>query len=332
MNKIYFFYGDDLLSVNLSIDDILKESSNINLSFHNIEKLNLSTQEDFDLLYSQGLNLSLFNQNSILKIYLNPKSIKHIDEQSNDFIAYIKNLAESKVVIVVFCVDNFDKITKKHFAESLLFKELRSSAQAKEYIKLKPWQTNEIKERISSYAKKINIRFEHEALNLFIDCFKNNLDCICLELDKLQLFLLPDSCVTEKTVRLFYDLSANTDTLFDSFLSNNKVNMAELINSINISQPMLYTLASLQNKFRQAVQLKSLHESSCEISQISKITGIHPYRIEKEIMRLKRVSLDYLRQFSLMLSECEYKLKSGIVGNDKALDVIFLRSAAINWL
>ena len=330
MKNIDFFYGDDLLSVNRSVDDIVKEISKVDLSFHNIEKLDLTTQEDLNLLYSQGLKLSLFEQSSILKIYLNPKSIKCIDEYLNDFITYIKNLAESKTIIIVFCVDSFDKTTKKHFVESLLFKELRSFAQAKEHIKLKPWQINEMEERINSYAKKINIRFEREALNLFVDCFKDKLDCIYLELDKLQLFLLPDSYVTKEIIRLFYDLSANTDNLFDSFLSVNKANIVELINSIKISQPMLYTLASLQNKFRQAVQLKSLHESSCEISQISKIIGMHPYRIEKEIMRLKKASLSYLREFLLILSECEYKLKSGVLSSDKALDVIFLRSAVIS--
>ena len=99
-----------------------------------------------------------------------------------------------------------------------------------------------------------------------------------------------------------------------------------MANNINALQPLLYTLASHQSKFRQSIQLKSLQESSCEINQIAKITGLHPYRIEKEIMRLEKVSLNYLKCLALKLSDCEFKLKSGIISSDKALDMVILNS------
>ena len=327
MNKIYFLYGDDLISIYLFTDNIVKEHSENNSGFQNIEKINLTCSEDFNLFYSQGLNLSIFNQSSILKIYLLPKSIKYLNENLSKFTSYIKSLSENKTIIIIFSVDNFDKSVKKQLMDSAIYKELRSLSQTTEYIKLKPWQINEIKDRVSLYSEKINLKFESQALNLFVDCFKDNLDFVYNELNKLQLFLMPECIVTEETVSRLYSLSASIDSLFDALLLKNKVKLVKLVDNINALQPLLYTLASLQSKFRQSIQLKSLQESSCEISQIAKITGLHPYRTEKEIMRLKKISLNYLKCLALKLSDCEFKLKSGLISNDKALDMVILSSA-----
>ena len=324
MNEIYFLYGDDLFSINLFIDNVIQNVYGDNNNFRNIEKLNLNTQDDISLFYSQGLNLSLFSQKSILEIFLSPKLVKYLNKNVSDFVTYLKNIASYKTIIIIFNGDNFEKSLKKQLFDSAFYEQIHGFSEVKEFLKLKPWQTELMKDRVGLYAKKLNVTFDSNALNLFVECFKDNIDAVYNELSKLQLYLMPENKITEELISNLYDQSANTDVLFDALIFKQKNGLTSIIDKMNSSLPFLYTLASLQNKLRQSLQIKSYSELSYNSNQISKITGIHLYRVGKELQRLKSISQSYLNKLCLLLSKLEYNLKTGLLNEKNALDVLVL--------
>ena len=49
--------------------------------------------------------------------------------------------------------------------------------------------------------------------------------------------------------------------------------------------------------------------------------------LEKEFLQLKNVSLSYLKEVIKTLSDIEFRLKTGIIREDEALDILILKLA-----
>lgn len=306
MIPLYFFYGDDSFLLNKKVNDISSSAT--------YESLNLNEVSDLEALYSQGFNLPLFSTEIVLKIFLSTKCFKHLEKDSSVFLDLIKSISEYKTIIFVFYVDKLDKTIKKQILDNGFFSAIKELAQIEECSKLKPWQIDEIKKKIKFLASEYNLSFSDTALEIFTDCFKEKLDNLPSELQKLQTYLLPENFVSEELVKTMYLGSSTIDNLYNSILHKKYNSISSLINEITNMYHPLYLLASLQNKLRQALHLKLYKE----------FPGLHPYRVDKELEELKSVSVERLKNIISTLSTIELKVKSGVVKDKSALDLLIV--------
>lgn len=326
MKKIYFLFGDDDFLILDRVREITSQLNTVQNDSLKTEKLELHNIEDLDSFYAQGSNMSLFPENSVLIIEINTKLFKHIDKECTDFVNLISSILVYKTILLVFSLEKFDKALIKLIKESVFYKKLSSVATVQEFFKLKYWQVAEIKERVKLLAKNNDIQFEENALSLFVECFKEQLEYVSSELQKLKTCILPQKLVTEKLVEELYFSGFNIDDLYSFILYSKQDLVFSLLDQLLKLKSPIYLIASLQNKFRQALQIKSLLESNTPVYQMSKITGINSYKTEKLKSELKNISLKRIQNILEVLSNIEFKTKTGVVAPQDAMDMILIKT------
>ena len=193
------------------------------------------------------------------------------------------------------------------FEQSFLFGSPQEKEETKELPVYPYWQIAEIKNKVTSLAKKYNLKFEKNALEYFVNVFKEKQHLILKELEKISTYLMPETLVPNDTVHALYSGSYNIDELYSMILSG-----SFNTNAIDtLSTSTLYTLSALQNKLRQSSMLKVYAES----------------KLNKELLRIKNTSLDFLKKSINKLSEIEFKVKTGKIDSANALE-LFLVSLA----
>ncbi|MBI2996812.1 MAG: hypothetical protein HYY52_08940 [Candidatus Melainabacteria bacterium] len=315
MKKINLIIGDDLNSTNEHVNKLLAEAT--------LEKYELNNLEDFEKYLSSGLNLSLFPENTIQVISLSNKVLKHIEKEDSGFVNLIKRISFYKQIVIVLAFD------KKQIVDSNFINQIKPVANIVECTKLKYWQTAQIKEKIKQIGSELNLKFEESALTLITDYYKDKLDNLRSDIQKLQLYLLPDNKVSEKNIKELFSGVFNIEDLYKSIILHKDKEIFSLLNNIKQAHPVLYIIASLQNKLRQALKIRISLDEKLNKNQIAKVLGINLYKLEKEIVTLKNISTTYLKNIVSKLSEIEYKLKSGIINDSHALELFVLGNSTI---
>ena len=146
------------------------------------------------------------------------------------------------------------------------------------------------------------------------------------ELQKLQTFLSPNNIISKDLIKSIYLSKSRVDDVYETIIFNKAQNITVGLNDLINSQSPLYLIASLQSKLREALRLRLCLETSMSAEQISKLTGLHPYKIQIELKRLKNISSSQLEKILNTLSTIEFKVKSGALKDNQALDLFVLNS------
>lgn len=323
MNELIFYYGDDLSALNKSVEkDIsrIKDEDDCD-----VESVDIALVADLKELYDNGVSVSLFKKKQITKISLNKKMFTHINKSSDEFVDFLKLLNNEKNVIIICRLERTDKRTNADFQSSKLAKGLGDQLKLKGFIKLKSWQTDQIKEKIISELKSVELTAEREALSLIYEAFRENLDMLPTEVEKIKTFIMPETKVTKESIKKLYFSSYNVEDFYKSLIVKDMSGIFRLIQVLQEDSPPLYLIASIQNKMRTAYQIKKCFSNSMPNQEIAKVVGMHPYRVQLELQLLKSVDERYLLKLVKALSELEYKAKSGIVKDSNVLALTSLR-------
>ena len=324
MQRTYFLYGNDTNSISQRIREISKDISGLNNEHINFEKIEFNNLQDVENFLCQGSNMPIFSTTSILEISLNIK-IKLDDDFVLRFLNLIKAISIHKIVILVVYIEKYDKNVQKTLSENELFKNLSKIAKPEQHTKLMFWQKDQIASKITHLANQFNLKFENNSLSLFIDCIKEDLDNIHSELQKIQTYLLPENIINEQVVKDLYFTSYNFDDLYNALITSKNYSIFSLLSGIGRLKNPLYVIASLQNRLRQALELKIYLEVGKNNYEISKIVGMHSYKVEKELQQLRHLSSDKINKLLQELSNIEFKIKSGVAKDENALDMLLVR-------
>lgn len=322
MNKIYFLYGNDVHEINeriLSIVKLIRES----VSQLSINKIDLAEKNDLEDFLNGGVGVNLFINSSLTQIIINIKFIDYDQNEINKLIEHIKSLAVWQTIILVLKLDRFDKNLKNKFLSSYFYENLRSLAIVEEFNKLMSWNYKEMKERIRRIAKDFDLVFDDSTAEYLLGVFRDDLSVLRQEILKLKTYVLPSNILNESVVKSLYLNSFEVDDLYNLLLAGEDISF-DLLNRVLSLKSPLYIIALLQNRFRQALQIKTLLEDKKSIFQLSKIIGISTYRLEKEISKLKHSSSETLKKIIVSLSDIEYKLKTGLLDSEKVIDMLAL--------
>lgn len=324
MKKIYFLYGSDCSAIDIRVNELKNQTGNAGKAL----KLHiLSNLEEVELLLNQSFNLNLFGNSLLEIIKINLKIFNHLEKKLDKFIDFLKSFSSDKLVIISLNIEKTDKYTKEKISASVLLKQLKDIAVLEEFNKLMPWQGVQIKEKIIKSSQKYNLKFDDKALNLYGEHVKENLNDLELELKIIQLYLLPDNLVSKKCVADLFSPDINIDDLYEAIIFNKPNSL--LYSSVLLQKydSSLYIIAALQNKFRQALSIKSKLNPNISIYQLSQILGINSYKLEKDIEKLKNISTEFLIFCISKLSDIELKVKTGFINNKHLTDLISIQCA-----
>ena len=129
------------------------------------------------------------------------------------------------------------------------------------------------------------------------------------ELEKLKVFA-KDNTATKDMVK---EICVSNEDLFafiDMVITGSTFQAIEQYNKLITTRYPLSILSMLHTSLHDKIFIKS---SGTKYSQeeISKMTGMHPYRVKLELQKLKQIPLKNLVKLKENLTNAEYKIKSG---------------------
>ena len=325
MNKLFFLYGNDLSSIHCRVDEILKSL------FHSQEKINseevlFNKEEDIDLFFNKQSSLRLFNETNLLVINIGEKIRKDLDNYSDKLINVINAALKEKNIIIKLYAEKYNKIVKNQVVESRFFIKLKHKAIIEEHEKPKYWKKEEIRSRVVNFINKHNLDFHDDAVDLYVEIYTsehssvhNNLNG---ELLKMETYVAPGKKVNKHDIEALYSASYNLEDLYLILIGSKKQIDFRLLSELDKNIPPLYLISVLQTRLRLALQIKAYSESKLNKLEISKLTGLHVYRVEKEMSKLSNIRLADLKAKVSLLSDVEYKIKTGLLGSKNILDYL----------
>lgn len=302
--SVYFFYGDEEYSIEQAINEKKK------LLDKNFSAMNFKTYDNpsfTDLISILRTTPMMFGKMLIVLNCLDYFSKSFEDSQNKQIEEAL--LLVSEDVDIVFTAILPRNEGKKLDSRRKLFK-LLSKQNAQEFKTIPTYKVDEITSWINKYARKIGIKVEQEASLTLIEQIGNNLREFVNELDKLKLAVYPEKIVTKNDVKV--NCITNEDLFnFTDYLMTNKTDLALLeFRKLLQKKHELEIMSALQTMLRKWILIK-LNEKKISTFEISKLTGMHEFVIQKNMQKMKNHSLRDLIKLKQNLIDAEYKIKSG---------------------
>lgn len=302
--SVYFFYGDEEYSIEQAINEKKK------LLDKNFSAMNFKTYDNpsfTDLISILRTTPMMFGKMLIVLNCLDYFS-KSFEDSQNKQIEEALSLVSEDVDIVFTAILPRNE-GKKLDSRRKLFK-LLSKQNAQEFKTIPTYKVDEITSWINKYARKIGIKVEQEASLTLIEQIGNNLREFVNELEKLKLAVYPEKIVTKNDVKI--NCITNEDLFnFTDYLMTNKTDLALLeFRKLLQKKHELEIMSALQTMLRKWILIK-LNEKKISTFEISKLTGMHEFVIQKNMQKMKNHSLRDLIKLKQNLIDAEYKIKSG---------------------
>lgn len=302
--SVYFFYGDEEYSIEQAINEKKK------LLDKNFSAMNFKTYDNpsfTDLISILRTTPMMFGKMLIVLNCLDYFS-KSFEDSQNKQIEEALSLVSEDVDIVFTAILPRNE-GKKLDSRRKLFK-LLSKKNAQEFKTIPTYKVDEITSWINKYARKIGIKVEQDASLTLIEQIGNNLREFVNELDKLKLAVYPEKTVTKNDVKV--NCITNEDLFnFTDYLMTNKTDLALLeFRKLLQKKHELEIMSALQTMLRKWILIK-LNEKKMSMFEISKLTGMHEFVIQKNMQKMKNHSLRDLIKLKQNLIDAEYKIKSG---------------------
>lgn len=301
---IYFFYGDEDY---LLEEELKKYRAKLDTNFSSMNYVVHDNPSYPDLIAALRTQPMMFG-----KLMIVIKCEKLLTSALEDFqTKEISEALESNTdSLDIFFVAKYPRNEgKKPDSRKKIYKIL-SKYNAKEFPTIKTYKTAELSAWINKESKKHDITIETDAINIMIEHIGNNLREFATEIEKLSLLAYPNKKVTAKMVKEICISNQDIFNFADYIMKGQKgLALLELKRLLDKKHP-LELLAATQTMMRKWILIK-LKSTTMSASEISKVVGQHEFVVKQTIQKLKNTSLKDLVHLKEMLTEAEYKIKSG---------------------
>lgn len=301
---IYFFYGDEDYLIE---EELKKFRDKLDSNFSSMNYMvydNPSYPDLVAILRTQpmmfGKLMVVIKCEKLLTSTLEDSQTKEISEA----------LEGNTDLLDIFFVAKYPRNEgKKPDSRKKIYKIL-SKYNSKEFPTIKTYKTVELSAWINKESKKHNITLDSTAVNIMIEHIGNNLREFSIELEKLALLAYPQNKVTAQMVNEICISNQDIFNFADYIIKGQKGQaLLELKRLLDKKHP-LELLAATQTMLRKWILIK-LKSKTLPPAEISKLVGQHEFVVKQTIQKLKNTHLKDLVHLKEMLTDAEYKIKSG---------------------
>ena len=232
-------------------------------------------------------------------------------------------------------LNNSNKPDKRLKTTKLIEKNIQSNSFSKEksFLLPLPWDINGQRNLVKNILYKLNLKMNHEAIDLIVECIGNDSSLINTELQKLSLF--SEAFNTNLTTDKPREISKE---LVKKLIQNNSTNALEIANSLlkgeiiialnkiqsllKNGEPALRLITTLTGQSRGWLWVHLLDsQGNQDVKEIAKLAGIaNPKRIFVIRKQIQGKSLETLLELMKKLLKIEASIKSGIKPIDSFKD------------
>jgi DNA polymerase-3 subunit delta len=194
-------------------------------------------------------------------------------------------------------------------------------------------------------AKHFNATIDDDAVNYLIEGLDANLRQISSEIYKASIFVLPGTHITLAHVKALSPHHSGIFALADLWLAGRCAEAYLALKELQGKQNNMATVATLQTLVSKWVEIKALCQYHNEkapagpgvqrreipegelVKKIAPDLKMHPFALQKDLARLRPVSLDFLHDKRQQLTALEHLVKTGQIPDTHALELFFMREA-----
>jgi DNA polymerase III subunit delta len=234
-----------------------------------------------------------------------------------------------------------DKIFKEEFLKSVrklkhkndlvIFWEDREVLKKEELhfsfdkiLNFQPLKGIELKKWVEKYLKKFDFFIDEEALSLLLDCVRDDLWRLSLELEKLTAYCFKTKKIDQKAVSLLVKKSFQTDIFktLEALVGKDKKTALNFLSShIEKGESPFYLLSMFYYQFRVLIIVKELEKESLpELIKILK--PMSPYAVRKTYEIVKNFEMEGLKKIYSKLFKLDLAVKKGKIAPELALELL----------
>ena len=255
--------------------------------------------DNFETIYSELLNKSLFNEKKLIIILrVSERILKNIEQlqekDTKDFILVLKtSILEKKSKLRTF-FEKSEKLITIPFYED---------------------DTRTLTSIIYNYLNKYNIKLSRESINLLIARVGGNRENLKNELTKILQYSYTNNEINLETVKKLTNLAENygVNELADNYLSKNKKNIIKILNENNYSDDdCILILRTILNKSKRLLNILENYKKNENLDDVISKTKPPIFWKDKEVVKRQANTweLKDLKTKMFQINEVETLVKS----------------------
>lgn len=318
---VYLLWGEDDFRLEKALISLRTKVLGDDISPLNHRVLN---NPDMNILLENIQTTGMMFGNLLIEVHSKNLFLrtKEKDESKGDIDKVIDALEYLPSTVSVAFICQIDKgANKKVDGASKIVKALKKIGEVIEFQPFKSWDTKKLIEWINENAKEKKLSIKSDAANELLISVGEDLRRLDSEINKLELLAYPEKTITKKMVDALGLSCDNIFTFADVLISGNKQQSYIELNKLLEKDEPLRVLGFLQSTIRRWLVLK-VDSKNMSNFEISKKHNMHEFRVQKELEKLSRVSVNDLIFLQKRITETEFKIKSGKLEKKLALELM----------
>ena len=313
-----FFWGEEDFLIQKEIDKIKSD-----ILGDDISELNFRTSDNPDfsefvyLLRSQPMMFGdILIQIKADNYFLEGKKNKLDDKQTDELINAIELISDKVHIILTSQIPRGER--KKPDSRRKLYKAVQKNGVVKEFPAFRAYEEYKILPVLKTMVKAANLKAPDNALEALIRTVGPYLRDLNSALDKISLFIYPETAFSKETVENLYPNSQNIFALIDLILASDYSKTMFEISKMLQKSHYLEILAFFQSGFSKLLLTKIYSESKSSY-EIATITKQNEYAVKMSLNKIKNIPLNRLLGLKKNLVNAEYEIKTGLKPPETAL-------------
>jgi DNA polymerase-3 subunit delta len=328
---IHLIWGDDYEACNREIEEIIQTVIDPSWKSFNYSQIDGNDQKQNFRALEEVQSAPLGSGGRVVLVRRSPFCNGCSIELANKLQQTIKLIPNNTYLVL----NNSNKPDKRLKTTKLIEKSIQSNSFSKEksFLLPLPWDINGQRNLVKNILYKLNLKMNHEAIDLIVECIGNDSSLINTELQKLSLF--SEAINTNLTTDKPREISKE---LVKKLIQNNSTNALEIANLLlkgeviialnkiqsllKNGEPALRLITTLTGQSRGWLWVHLLDsQGNKDVKEIAKLAGIaNPKRIFVIRKQIQGKSLETLLELMKKLLKIEASIKSGIKPIDSFKD------------
>lgn len=272
-------------------------------------------EHSFDQILEAANTFSMFSQVRLI-IVQQHKDLK--EDQEEALLHYIDQ--PTAMTTIIWKIKKLDK--RKRFSKQIAAKKVLMSFTAPKPFEMSVW--------LDQIATDVKIKLDREAKSTMVEYVGTNLSQIEKELEKLKLYIHPETTILKKHVEAMVlktsgdDVFAFTDQVIGKDLKKAYSTLAHLLEDGTVP---LVLLSMLVRHYRILLKIHDGTKRRLPSGQLAGYAGIPPFLIQRYQDQTRKVSMQQCHRAIELLQKLDRDFKSTGLSNKILLESTILQLA-----
>ena len=319
---IHLIWGDDYEACNREIEEIIQTVIDPSWKSFNYSQIDGNDQKQNFRALEEVQSAPLGSGGRVVLVRRSPFCNGCSIELANKLEQAIKLIPNNTYLIL----NNSNKPDKRLKTTKLIEKSIQSNSFSKEksFLLPLPWDINGQRNLVNNILYKLNLKMNHEAIDLIVESIGNDSSLINTELQKLSLLSealnaksntnKPQEISKELVTKIIQNNSTNALEIANLLLQGKRIIALNKIQSLlKNGEPALRLIITLTGQSRGWLWVHLLDaQGNQDVKEIAKLAGIaNPKRIFVIRKQIQGKSLKVLLELMQKLLKIEASIKSG---------------------